>query len=69
MPSGIDPSSSAYSSRHTAYGPAISATRYVDMISLVAKVCTDAPPELSSVAVMAAFDTTSQSAGAVTVSV
>ena len=60
----MSPPSSAYVSCHDAYGPAISATRYVERISVVAKRCTP-----FSTGSATALEITFQSSGAVTVSV
>ncbi len=67
-PSGIVPPSSEYSSCQDAYGPATSATRYVEKISDCAKTLVTAPPAASLVDSTTALDTTVQLAGAVTVS-
>src|SRR6478735_10540781 len=65
MPSGISPCPSEYTSSHRAYGPAISATRYVLIRGVVAKVRTLSLPDGSS-CTAAPLEMTCQCAGAVT---
>jgi len=55
-------------SRHCAYGPATSATRYVLITSVRANVCRTAPPSASSVSTTGALEITFQSGGAATAS-
>jgi hypothetical protein len=67
-PSGISPPSSENVSCQAVYGPATTATRYVEMISLGAKMRVSAPPSAPVVVSTTEFDTTCHSAGAVMIS-
>src|SRR4051794_14545473 len=62
MPRGISPCSSEYTSSQRAYGPAMSATRYVLILGVVAKTCTP-----SSDDTVAPLEITCQCDGAATV--